>query len=75
MACDTYFRQVSDVVGVQKELFERTTVAEDVVGDVGETAVSFVDVLDLTIASAEQRNAFKHYLGSDLKTNTVSVSI
>ena len=43
----THRRQFLDVIEIQEQLFERTLVTIDLLGDFGETAVTAIDVVDL----------------------------
>ncbi|CAB0000925.1 unnamed protein product, partial [Nesidiocoris tenuis] len=56
----TYLGQFSDVIGVEQEFFKASGISEDILGDIGQGAVPLVHILNLAIASLEDRNAAEH---------------
>ena len=63
-----YLGELSEVIGVQKELFQRTRVPHQVLGDVGQGTVSLVHVLNLKL----EREKVKW--GANQPTNFTKVS-
>lgn len=47
-ASQTHRRQLLDVVKVEKQFFERTLVAVDLLRNIGQTAMTAIDVVDLS---------------------------
>lgn len=55
-----YLGKIADMVRVQQQFLQRSTVPENVVWHREEVTVSLVDVVDLAIAPFKQRNATEH---------------
>lgn len=52
--------QIADVIRVQQKLLETPGVTQDIVGDAGQRAVTFVNVFHLPVTPFKNRNAAEH---------------
>lgn len=48
------------MIGIEKQLLKGASVSQHIIGHVEKTAVSLVDVIDLTVAATKDGNALKH---------------
>lgn len=58
--CFPYLRQIANVIRVQQKLLETPGVTQDVVGNAGQRAVTFVNVFHLPVTPFKNRNAAEH---------------